>query len=99
MNICLSDHNDFHGGQVEFLHVRGNHREGKVLGSYQPNIGTCIIHDGRHLHRVTDVTYGTRDVYIVWARSWKYSRSQSCPCCWLNNRRNDNSCICGPKWN
>ena len=25
-------------------------------------------------------------------------RAQTCPCCWLNNRQ-DNCCICGPRWN
>jgi hypothetical protein len=98
LNICLSDENDFEGGMLEFLGLRGSHEQGKLLGSYQPILGRAVIHSGRHLHRVTTVSSGQRYVYVMWTRSWKGTRSQSCPCCWLN-RRMDQSCICGPTWN
>uniref|UniRef100_A0A7R9WSI5 Uncharacterized protein n=1 Tax=Craspedostauros australis TaxID=1486917 RepID=A0A7R9WSI5_9STRA len=85
--------------------------------AYVPRIGRAIVHAGRQLHEVTQITQGDRFAYIMWARSWGDSitvpadqanakgasskvglRSRVCSCCWLN-RRQDNSCICGRRWN
>lgn len=98
LNICLSNENDFNGGKLEFYGLRGMNNN-NILGTYQPKIGKSIIHAGRHFHKVTTITSGNRFVYIIWSRSWKGIRAQSCPCCWLNRRNIDQSCICGPKWN
>lgn len=64
----------------------------------RPNVGTAIIHSGRHLHAVSDVLSGDRYALIIWSRSWGKLRANTCPCCWLN-RRHDLSCICNKRWN
>ena len=96
LNIGLGD--GFEGGLLEFRGLRGTDHEGELVGTFQPEEGVALIHAGRHFHDVTQVTSGDRFAFIIWARSWKGVRSQTCPCCWLN-RRQDNSCSCGPRWN
>lgn len=97
LNCCLGEE-DFEGGNVHFYGLRGTPDEGKLLGEVErPSIGTAIIHAGRHLHAVSDVTAGNRYALIVWTRSW-FMRRHTCPCCHLN-RRMDTSCICGNRWN
>jgi len=96
MNICLGD--DFEGGALEFRGLRGTPEEGPLVGTYEPELGKALIHAGRHFHDVTQVTAGDRFAYILWARSWKGIRATKCPCCWLN-RRQDTTCVCGPRWN
>lgn len=94
LNIGLGA--DFEGGLLQFWGLRGQKTE--LLGTYSPIPGRAILHVGRHFHQVTRVTKGERYALIVWARSWADVRSKICPCCWLN-RRQDNNCICGLKWN
>jgi len=96
LNICLGE--KFEGGDLEFHGLRGTSRQAQSIGSYEPQIGSALIHAGRHFHRVTPVTDGSRFALIVWARSWQGVRSQSCQCCWLNRRRDD-TCVCGARWN
>jgi hypothetical protein len=96
LNIGLGD--GFEGGLLEFRGLRGTDHEGELVGTFQPEEGVALIHAGRHFHDVTQVTSGDRFAFIIWARSWKGVRSKTCPCCWLN-RRQDNSCSCGPRWN
>jgi hypothetical protein len=96
LNIGLGD--GFEGGLLEFRGLRGTDHEGELVGTFQPEEGVALLHSGRHFHDVTQVTSGDRFAFIIWARSWKGVRSQTCPCCWLN-RRQDNSCSCGPRWN
>jgi hypothetical protein len=96
LNICIGD--VFEGGLLAFRGLRGDSDAGALGGDYQPQIGRALLHAGRHLHEVTRVTSGERFAYIMWARSWSGTRSQTCACCWLN-RREGNSCICGPRWN
>jgi hypothetical protein len=98
LNVCVGD--DFSGGNLRFRDLRGaTPGAGRdLLGEYKPEIGRAIIHAGRHFHEVTEVTSGDRFAYIIWARSWSGVRAVTCPCCWLN-RRTDNSCICGRRWN
>ena len=96
LNLCIGD--EFEGGALQFRGLRGTDEEGELLGEFQPQLGTALIHAGRHLHEVTQVESGDRYAFIIWARSWKGVRAQSCPCCWLN-RRDDTRCICGPSWN
>ena len=111
LNLCLGD-TDFVGGEVQFSGLRGTPMEGVTLGSFQPVVGTALLHAGRHLHEVTEVMNGNRYAYIIWARSWGGVRSFTCPCCWLNRRTNAETndkrnrrvegrheCICSPKWN
>ena len=104
LNVCIGDEDGFEGGLLEFRGLRGTAEQGELLGTYQPEIGRAVIHAGRHFHDVTQVTAGNRFALILWARSWKGVRSSTCPCCWLNRRRegSNNSggpCMCNAKWN
>jgi hypothetical protein len=97
LNICLGD--VFEGGLLHFWGLRGSQDSGGSThsGEYQPQVGRALLHSGRQLHEVTEITAGNRFAYIMWARSWSGTRATTCPCCWLN-RREDNSCTCGPRW-
>ena len=96
LNIGLGD--EFEGGILQFRGLRGTDEEGNLLGEFRPQLGTALLHAGRHLHEVTPVTSGDRYAFIIWARSWKSLRNNTCPCCWLN-RRQGPTCVCGPRWN
>jgi hypothetical protein len=101
LNVCLGD--KFDGGDLMFWGLRGERNT--LLGEYEPEVGRAVIHSGRHLHEVTRITAGNRFAYIQWTRSWGSARKETCPCCWLNRRglshtnNNQDSCICGPRWN
>lgn len=98
LNVCVGE--KFDGGLLQFWGLRGTSEAGTLVGDYDPVVGRALIHSGRHLHEVTEVTSGNRFAYILWARSWSGVRAETCPCCWLNRRENENSsCICGRKWN
>jgi hypothetical protein len=98
LNICIGD--VFDGGLLNFWGIRGTDQGGTLLGEYHPEVGRALLHSGRHLHEVTEVTSGNRFAFILWARSWSGTRAQTCPCCWLNNRgHQDKNCVCGPRWN
>jgi hypothetical protein len=101
LNVCLGE--TFDGGLLEFRGLRGSKQQGQVEGTYQPESGKAILHSGRHFHDVTNVTKGQRFAWIMWGRSWQGARSKSCPCCWLNNRPEQQSrggpCVCGKMWN
>mmetsp|Transcript_38688 Transcript_38688/g.84053 ORF Transcript_38688/g.84053 Transcript_38688/m.84053 type:complete len:216 (-) Transcript_38688:56-703(-) len=96
LNIGLGD--EFEGGALHFRGLRGTDEEGRLLGEFKPQLGTALLHAGRHLHEVTPVTSGDRYAFIIWARSWKSLRNTTCPCCWLN-RKQGSTCVCGPRWN
>jgi hypothetical protein len=100
LNVCLGD--VFEGGDLQFWGYRGVGTPGVPTADeedvYVPQIGRAIIHAGRQLHEVTEVTNGDRFALIMWTRSWNGIRSTTCPCCWLNGR-SDSSCVCGRKWN
>lgn len=96
LNVCIGD--EFEGGALNFRGLRGTDEAGQLLGTFEPKLGTALLHAGRHFHEVTQVTAGNRHVYIMWARSWGSTRATECPCCYLN-RRKVNSCVCGPRWN
>lgn len=98
LNVCIGE--QFNGGLLQFWGLRGTSEAGKLVGDYHPIIGRALLHSGRHLHEVTEVTSGNRFAYILWARSWSGVRAETCPCCWLNRRDNEkSSCVCGRKWN
>eukprot|EP01083_Nonionella_stella_P063463 164900_1 len=105
LNVGMGD--NFEGGDLAFWGLRNSEDQGNFVGDFHPVIGTALLHAGRHLHEVKNVTNGDRYAYIIWARSWKGARSMSCPCCWLNRRQQiqnadslvGNSCICSQKWN
>lgn len=98
LNCCLGEEN-YQGGHVEFYGLRGSEHEGRLLGKVErPNVGRALLHSGRHLHSVSDVTDGDRYALIIWSRSWSCLRNDTCPCCYLN-RRQDKTCICAPRWN
>ena len=103
LNIGMGE--AFDGGELAFWGLRNGKDEGNYVGDFHPIIGTALLHAGRHLHEVKDVTNGNRFAYIIWARSWKGVRSTTCPCCWLNRRQQNtgdhgqNFCICGSRWN
>ena len=101
LNVCLGEET-FEGGSVEFYNLRGTAEEGELVGkARRPDVGTALIHSGRHLHAVSDITKGDRYAYIIWARSWRTLRSRTCPCCYLNRRqgRQGSRCICDKAWN
>ena len=98
LNCCLGEEN-YEGGSVEFYGLRGTEEEGQLIGvARRPNVGTALLHSGRHLHAVESVSKGDRYALIIWTRSWMNIRSVACPCCWLN-RRQDSTCICNQRWN
>jgi len=103
LNLCLGD-DSFEGGLVQFRGLRGtlnaadSRSEYTAADTFQPEPGLALLHAGRRFHDVTKVTKGDRYALIMWSRSWRSARSQTCPCCWLN-RRTDGSCTCGPRWN
>ena len=98
LNCCLGEET-FEGGSVEFYGLRGTAEEGQLVGRLErPNVGTALLHSGRHLHAVSQVTDGDRYAFIIWTRGWHSLRSNTCPCCWLN-RRQDSTCICDKRWN
>ena len=98
LNVCLGEET-FEGGSVEFYGLRGTAEEGELVGkARRPDVGTALIHSGRHLHAVSDITKGDRYAYIIWSRAWRVLRSRSCPCCYLN-RRQSSRCICDKAWN
>jgi len=98
LNCCLGEES-FVGGDVEFHGLRGTPEEGMLVGTARrPNVGTALLHSGRHLHSVSNVMSGDRYALIIWSRSWGNLRSSTCPCCWMN-RRQDTTCICGKRWN
>jgi len=98
LNCCLGEEN-YEGGSVEFYGLRGTEEEGQLNGvASRPNIGTALLHSGRHLHAVESVSKGDRYALIIWTRSWTSLRKTTCPCCWLN-RRQDSTCICNQRWN
>lgn len=103
LNIGMGDA-DFEGGDLVFWGLRGTKTEGRRGGDIHPQVGKAIIHSGRHLHEVSEVTDGERFVFIIWARSWSGIRKVTCPCCWLHRRQNNEkdskpTCICSPTWN
>ena len=96
LNVCLG--REFEGGEVILSGMRGDERrEGTV---YSPRRGWALMHLGRQLHEVRQVTSGQRFALIVWARSLSAVRGRICPCCWMNNRDPIKySCICSARWN
>jgi hypothetical protein len=97
LNCCLGEEN-FEGGNIHFYGLRGTPDEGELIGKVdRPNVGVALIHAGRHLHAVSDVTFGNRYAMIIWTRSLNM-RGRTCPCCYLN-RRMDAKCICDKRWN
>mmetsp|Transcript_16147 Transcript_16147/g.33737 ORF Transcript_16147/g.33737 Transcript_16147/m.33737 type:complete len:484 (-) Transcript_16147:223-1674(-) len=99
VNCCIGEKN-FQGGNVEFYGLRGTPEEGQLNGVVtRPDVGRALIHSGRHLHAVSDVTSGDRYALVVWSRSWGRFRAETCPCCFLNRRLNTSTCICGKRWN
>jgi len=106
LNVCLGK--DFTGGEIIFGTVRGD--GGSASGGHgetmtvPPSAGRGVLHLGRHLHGVSPVTGGQRFALVLWARSLEGTRSEICPCCWINRRDRSEgskgtSCICGPDWN
>ena len=107
LNIGLGDE-DFCGGDLAFWNLRGTPQEGECVGKFHPQIGYALLHSGRHLHEVEDITKGDRFAFIIWARSWGSNRKNICPCCWLMRRKTSEErsakmpkhrCICSPDWN
>lgn len=99
LNVCIGD--VFEGGKLNFWGLRGTDMAGKLVGEYTPQRGRALLHAGRQLHEVTDVTSGERFALIMWTRSWGGIRSTMCPCCWLTRRTDGSksSCICSARWN
>jgi hypothetical protein len=98
VNISLSG--DYSGGDLLFRGLRGSTDQDEVSLVIKPAPGIALIHSGRHLHEVKEVLAGERFNLILWSRSICGTRSQLCPCCWMNNRSIVGSkCVCGKFWN
>lgn len=105
LNVGMGD--DFKGGELSFWNLRGTREEGEHVGDFQPRIGHALLHSGRHLHEVKEVTKGNRYAMIIWARSWGSLRNSTCPCCWMMRRqekggahkKRTHRCINGRQWN
>ena len=94
INLCLSPATAFDGGELVVGETRGVGGEEEECG-FELKQGAVIMHAGRRVHSVSEVTGGERHVLIQWARS-KAFRRENCPCCFLSGREGE--CICGPKW-
>lgn len=101
-NLCLSGEEEFDGGELCFGAARGEKDEGDVT-ALRLTRGNVVLHSGRQLHSVSEVTRGERFVFITWTRDYEGFRSRTCPCCFLNGRKEGGSkgggCICGSAWN
>ena len=62
MTVCLSDPADYDGGEL-IIDAAG------VPAAWRGNAGDVIVYPADTLHRVTEVTRGTRDVAISWIQS------------------------------
>ena len=95
LNICIS--NECKGGELYVNNLRN-----KSSSNNGENIklikGHGIIHPGRMFHAVNDISNGNRVVLIIWSRDTQFQRKHVCPCCWVN-RRDDQICISGQRWN
>lgn len=66
LNCCLGQ--DYIGGHVEFYGLRGSEEEGQLVGTVKrPDVGTALLHSGRHLHSVSTITKGDRYALIIWS--------------------------------
>jgi len=105
LNVGMGD--DFEGGDLSFWNLRGTQEEGNHVGEFHPRIGHAMLHSGRHLHEVKEVTKGDRYAMIIWARSWGSLRNTTCPCCWMTRRQENGGrsqlgkhrCISSRQWN
>ena len=83
-NIALND--SYNGGELLIRGIRGDIQENEIRAKVKRETGTMIIHSGRRIHEVADVTSGSRYQLICWTRNIRDLRSRSCPCCWINHR-------------
>lgn len=107
LSIGLMGAASFEGGEVVLRGLRGSREEqrGEVTGVVYPGErpGRCLMHAGRLIHEVQEVTGGgPRYQLILWTRARGGIRKELCPCCWINRRQDGKmprDCICGPRWN
>ena len=62
MTVCLNDAAEYDGGEL-VIDAAG------APASWRGNAGDVIVYPAGTLHRVTEVTRGTRDVAISWIQS------------------------------
>ena len=62
MTVCLSDATEYEGGEL-IIDAAG------VPTGWRGKAGDLILYPADTLHRVTEVTRGTRDVAISWIQS------------------------------
>ena len=72
LNLCLGE--SFSGAELVMLGMRCDaHRQTRVLPGealeIEHEVGTAILHAGRHRHRVDPIRGGRRRNLIVWCRS------------------------------
>eukprot|EP01006_Ploeotia_vitrea_P025227 TRINITY_DN58082_c0_g1_i1.p1 TRINITY_DN58082_c0_g1~~TRINITY_DN58082_c0_g1_i1.p1 ORF type:complete len:360 (+),score=44.13 TRINITY_DN58082_c0_g1_i1:105-1184(+) len=97
LNIGLG--NVFTGGELALWGVRGTPQEPHVQATHKFQVGQAVVHLGRQIHEVRDITSGERYQLIMWTRCFPL-RSHVCPCCWMNRRHYKHAdCVCGPGWN
>jgi len=59
ITVQLSDPNEYEGGDLQFM--RGNYQENAPRG-----LGTVIVFPSYMLHRVSEITKGTRKSLVLW---------------------------------
>uniref|UniRef100_A0A7S3KW25 Fe2OG dioxygenase domain-containing protein n=1 Tax=Amphora coffeiformis TaxID=265554 RepID=A0A7S3KW25_9STRA len=85
LNLSLNG-GAFQGGDLDMYGLRGTRDEGQYQDTYTPLAGRALLHAGRYLHSVTELEAGDRFALILWTRSWRGIRADTCPCCWLQRR-------------
>lgn len=90
LNVCISG--DFRGSELYFggprcdLHMQSYERSGEEF-DYEHEVGTAVLHAGRHRHGVHPLLSGRRRNLIVWFRSSEAKEAaRSCPA-WCADHR------------
>lgn len=94
-NLCLSPEDDFEGGELRFEGLRGQTEELQEEERFTLRQGTMVMHEGSHLHAVSTLISGEREVVILWSRNYRSHRDRWCPCCTMNRRMGE--CVGGGK--
>lgn len=86
----------FKGGDLEFYGIRPGLEQKKVMSDFKISsnlpamrdsgivtheIGTGVLHRGRHFHRAQTLERGVRINLIVWCRSSAFRSEYGCPMC------------------
>lgn len=67
LNVCLGK--EFQGGLLNFYGEKGEATEKKEEVNVTHEVGTGILHSGRHWHEAEAISEGERCNLILWCRS------------------------------